>query len=161
MGYSATTQTHGMFKIDLKAAKKEIWDGLGELKGLRIFGDMVTVAVYCRPVETMGGFLVGNETQIEDVWQGKTGMIVDIGPDCFTEAPSTFGGRTPKVGDWVMHDINTQTLQFSYAGKGWKKTQIKNPRGGMEDTRTWKGWPVRLIQSRYILGVVDNPDTIL
>jgi len=161
MGYAATTADHGMFQWDLDEVRKEITDALGDYSGVEIWGNQVLLAVVCAPVETKGGFLVGNEKPIEDVWQGKCGLILAIGPDCFTEDAKTFNGRKPQVGDFVYHNINEQTLQMSVYGPGSKMAKIKNPRGEMEDKRTWKGWPCRLVQDRFIYGRVTSPELVL
>lgn len=160
-GYAAATASHGVMRWDLKALRKEILDGLGDISGFEIWGNQVLLAVACEPVETKGRIVLGNDTKIEAVWQGKVGMILRIGPDCFTENAKTFNHRKPKVGDFVYHNVNEQTLQLSLAGPGWKKTQIKAPNGTTEDTRAWNGWPVRLVADRYIYGRVQSPEIVI
>lgn len=161
MTYKTVTDAHALFTHDDKASRKEIHEALGDLDGIEVWGNQVLIAVYCRPSKTTGGIIVGNEVTIEDVWQGKVGLILKAGPDCFTEAKETFGGKKPKIGEWVYHDVKDITVQLSYGGPGYKMTTLKDRFGNEEPARKWQGWPVRLIQDRFIHGRLARPDVIL
>lgn len=161
MTYQSVTKLHTLFNNDLDASRQEMFDALGDISSLEIWGSQVLLGVYCRPVETKGRFLVGNDVSVEDVWQGSVGMILKLGPLAFAEDASEFGGRKPEVGDWVYHDVNTMILQKSIAGPGSKKTMITAPNGTAEETRKWEGWPVRILESRQIIGRIGLPEILV
>lgn len=161
MSLATVSALNSVFEFDAEKSKIEITEALGDISGFEVWGDQVLVGVYCRPVETKGRFLVGNETQIEDVWQGKVAMVLKIGPDAFTENASTFNGRKPEVGDWVYHNVNEHTMQLQLIGKGAKRGKIKSPNGEEENARAWDGWPVRLVSGRNIYGRVVAPQIVL
>lgn len=159
--YAAATQLHALFDDVSGEAKKEIEETIGDISDFEIWGDLVLVAVYCRPVQTRGGFHIGNEMPLEDVYQGKVGLILKIGPDAFTEVDKTFNGRKPAVGEWVYHNVNQTEMQLSLAGNGWKRRTLTAPNGSKEDARKWDGWPVRLVSSRHIYGRIQTPGIIV
>lgn len=160
-GYNAASKLHSMFEDASGDAKQEIRESVGGLDGFEVWGDLVLIGVYCHPPETKGKFLVGGTTQLEDVWQGKVGMILKIGPDAFPEAETTFGGMKPQLGDWVYHNVQDTMMQLSLAGDGWIKHQITAPNGQVEFARGWDGWPVRLVHSRDIHGRITTPGIIV
>lgn len=67
MSLVSTSNLNSVFTFDAEKSRREILDALGDISDFEVWGDQVLLGVYCRPVETRGGFLVGNETQIEDV----------------------------------------------------------------------------------------------
>ena len=83
---------------------------LAKLKGavasIAMLGDKVLVASYARPDRTAGGILLVDKTRDEEKYQGKTGLIVAMGPLAFVEDEDhKWAGRAPKIGDWVLFNI--------------------------------------------------------
>jgi co-chaperonin GroES (HSP10) len=80
-----------------------------------VMRNRVLVATYHRPEKTTGGIILVDDTLNEEKWQGKTGLVLKVGPVAFQfdevlEEMSTNGGdaqaahevhRLPTVGDWV------------------------------------------------------------
>jgi hypothetical protein len=159
-GYEAVTNFNDYFNHDTRAAAAEIYDALGDISDFEVWGNQVLIAVYCPPAETKSGFLIGSQTTLESVWQGKVGLIIKIGPDAFPETAATFGGNPPKPGDWVYHCVQEQTLQLSLKGAASKKLILKSPRGEEEEARKWGGWPVRLVSGSSIYGRVKHPEIV-
>ena len=162
------TDAFSLFDIDVPAAKKEMLEALGDIRGFEVWGDQVLLGVFVRPARTKGKIIYGGVAK-EDIWQGKVGLILAIGPDAFTEADKTFNGRKPEVGDWAWHNVNEITCQHFLAGPGFIKHTYKVDKDGRldpdgvreEDVRDWTGWPVRVVAGRNIYGRVDNPGILL
>ncbi len=59
-----------------------------------------------------------DKTLDEDKWQGKTGLIVAMGPSAFQDTPTfSFGGVVPSVGDWLVYrssDGATMTIDYAH-----------------------------------------------
>jgi hypothetical protein len=168
----------------------EIWGAVGDLAGFEVFGSQILIGVYCRPPVLKNGFRIGGQMALEDVWQGKVGLVLKIGPTAFrattrrtetqtsfplgpdTEAfneeveiveegdEKRFNGRIPEVGDWVFSRVQ-DCEQLNYKGAGAKKRQIRRPDGDMEDARNWDGWPCRLLFGKDIYGRVALPSIIV
>lgn len=72
------------------------------VEDLSIYGDSLLVAIYRRPEKTKGGILLSNEYLDEDLYQGKVGLVLKVGPYPADEMDlKWFNGRLPQVGDWV------------------------------------------------------------
>jgi co-chaperonin GroES (HSP10) len=77
------------------------------LDELEVTLDGVLVAVYNRPEKTKGGIIRPDSRRQEDVWQGKTGLVVKMGPDAFVDKPEAgilFKNKA-EVGSWVGFNI--------------------------------------------------------
>jgi hypothetical protein len=73
---------------------------------IRAFGDDVLIAVYDRSGKQTAGGLWIAETNEEDKFQGKVGLILSMGPLCEgPEFDAWFGDDPPKVGDWIGVNI--------------------------------------------------------
>lgn len=100
-------------------------------------GAQVLVAVYQRPEKTKGGIILTASAQDEDMWQGKVGLIMDMGPLAFTEdAAHAWTGRVPKVGDWVV--FRTGDTLGALAGKRM----------------------LRFLDENAIRAIIDHPDAL-
>lgn len=159
MTMKQVTDAFSLYTTDLEDSVKEMDEALGDISGLEVFGNEVLIGVFCRATKTKSGFMVGSIAK-EDVWQGKVGRILKIGPDAFPENDATFNGRKPEVGDWVYHNINEATIQHFYAGPGSQMRVDKGP-AGSDQVRGWSGWPIRLVVGSRIYGRVTRPETIL
>lgn len=79
-----------------KDPKQVIFNALGDLSGEQLLGENVLVASHVRSEKTKGGIIRPTDNLKEDVFQGKTGLIVKVG-DGFEE------GDAPQVGTWVLY----------------------------------------------------------
>src|SRR6266446_5768709 len=58
----------------------ELFDKLGDLKGFQVLNNYVLYAIYERPNMTRGGIHLTDNSAGEDEFQGKAGLIVEVGP---------------------------------------------------------------------------------
>jgi hypothetical protein len=66
------------------------------LDGFEILNNEVLIATYMRPETTKGGIILTPKVLGEDVFQGKVGLVVKVGPSCdFPTVPIA-------LHDWVM-----------------------------------------------------------
>lgn len=78
----------------------------GHIEQLKIVNPYeVLVGIYKRPEKTATGLYLGDSTRQEDVWQGKVGLILKMGPLAFTETPDHKWPTKPEVGDWVAFRV--------------------------------------------------------
>lgn len=77
-----------------------------------LMADAILMAIYIRPNKTKGGIYLSEKTTDEDVWQGKVGLILKMGPLAFKpdkEHDYTYADGTeapvPKVGDWAVFRV--------------------------------------------------------
>ena len=105
----ATMQTIGNL-ARAKDAKKAVFQAVaGYLDEVQMMFNGVLIAVYIRPEKTSGGVLRPDENITEDIWQGKEGLVLKLGPDAFVDDPGAgrvFGEQRVDVGDWVAARIN-------------------------------------------------------
>lgn len=81
--------------------KQALLNKVGDLSGVELYGSDVLVAIYMRPEKTKSGIILTDAMRGEDAYQGKVGLIVKMGPTCFTdEEGDKF--RDIKVGDWCV-----------------------------------------------------------
>ncbi len=82
---------------------KEILDRAGsDLDNIPICGARILVGMYKRPEKTSGGIILTDKIRNEDIYQGKVGLVLKMGPLPFDDTDKAyFGDRTPEIGDWV------------------------------------------------------------
>jgi len=123
-----------------KDPKKAILEFVGDLSGVHLMADMVLLGTNIRKERTDGGVYLPDQNVQEDVWQGKVGLILKLGPDAFEDTPDytfNFGdGGKPKVGDWVVFKV----------GDAWSLNV--------------KDYPCRYIRDVGIKMKVDDPGVI-
>jgi len=87
--------------------RQEIREKLkGAEKNIRVMGARVLVATYIRPDKTASGIILADRTREEEKHQGKTGMVIALGPLAFQEDDAhQWGDDKPTIGDWVMFNI--------------------------------------------------------
>jgi len=73
---------------------------IGDLADVEVFGDDVLVAIYRRPEKTRGGIVLTDVTRGEDLYQGKTGLVVKMGPLAFKD--EGLAHMKCDIGDWVV-----------------------------------------------------------
>jgi len=125
--------------------RSQIWERvnphLPTIRGVVQLGDVV-VGLWMRSEEerTPGGILVPVGSRDENIYQGKCGLILMMGPQAFeddpTHEPTIVWPVKPKVGDWVVFRVSD-------------------------------GWPFligeqhcRLVNERGIRLVVERPDIV-
>lgn len=118
--------------------KKAILDLLGDLKDIEIIGDSVLVATYIRPEMTKGGILRPDSNKVEDVWQGKAGLVVKWGPDSF---------RNPETGDTYEQHVAVGEWCVFFVGDA-KPLHVK-------------GYPCRLVRDTSIRMKIKDPEAVL
>lgn len=62
----------------------------------------VLVAIYERPNKTASGIILTDRYRGEDIWQGKVGFVLKVGPLAFSKDEThRWGDRVPQIGDWI------------------------------------------------------------
>lgn len=117
--------------------KQAILDAVGDLSGVHLLGDDVLIGIYIRPKKTAGGIIRPDMNVQEDMWQGKVGLVLKLGPNAFVDAEDghLYEDRA-KVGDWVMFFV------------------------GDARSVSIRGCPCRLIRDVNIRSTVDDPSII-
>ena len=98
--------------------KQELFDKYKDIiDTIHIYGPSILVAVYRRPKKTKGGILIPDSNLDEDIYQGKVGLILKVGPFPIDEEDKMFFDcETPKVGDWVAFKVS-EALTFGILEK--------------------------------------------
>ena len=87
--------------------KKAIFDTVGDLKGVKLLWNLVLVAVYIRPERTTGSIIRPFDNVVEDLWQGKVGLMLKHGPKAYQDDEyNRFNGEKVEVGEWCAMRIN-------------------------------------------------------
>ena len=81
--------------------KKVILDKLGEVPPGFVWKNLVLVAVYERPEKTRSGIVLTDATRDEDQFQGKVGLVVQLGPQAFVDSDTWVFDEKAELGDWV------------------------------------------------------------
>lgn len=117
--------------------KKAIIEIVGDLSGVDIMYNMILVGTYIRPNKTKGGIIRPDVNVQEDTYQGKVGLVLKLGPDCFVDDDYTkFNGQKADVGEWCVYKV----------GDAWSVTV--------------NGYPCRLMKDSNIKMKVSNPEVI-
>jgi len=82
----------------------------------------VLVAIYVRSEKTKGGIYLTDKLRDEDIYQGKVGLVIGLGPLAFKddEQRKFHPDSIPKIGDWVLYgsnegraaQVNKQAVRF-------------------------------------------------
>jgi co-chaperonin GroES (HSP10) len=90
------------------------------LDDIELFGNRVLVAVYEAPAEakTKGGIILTESSKEENIWQGKTGLVIKVGPWAFKDRDGVLWSDKEfvEVGDWVSFHIG-ETRMFRLGGE--------------------------------------------
>jgi len=91
------------FWLDTEQDTKDyVAKALGDLDDVEVFYGWVLVVKHIRRIVAKG-IIAAGETQNEDRWQGKVGLVVKKGPAAFRDDDrNKFFAADPKVGDWVI-----------------------------------------------------------
>ncbi len=96
-----------------KNLASDIWTAvnphLPDLGDMVQLGDLL-VALWHRPEKTAGGIILTDKSRGEDIYQGKAGLIIKMGPMAFqddeTTTPPIKWPIKPKIGDWVLFRVS-------------------------------------------------------
>jgi len=75
---------------------------------MKVCGPDILIAIYDRAGQKSAGGILYVETYKEDIYQGKTGLVLRLGQHCHDgnkEFMDWFLGEPPKVGDWVGFSV--------------------------------------------------------
>ena len=105
--------------------KEAIIKFIGDLSTFEVMGDRVLVGIFMRPEKTKGGIIRPDANKEEDVWQGKVGLVLKLGPNAFInpDAGSVYD-QCVEAGDWVVFKV----------GDGWQLEVNKMPCRMIKDT---------------------------
>jgi len=81
--------------------KEVIYEKLGVVPPGFVWRNLVLVAVYERPEKTKGGIIFTDKTLDEDQFQGKVGLVVQLGPQAFVDSTEFVFDEKAALGDWV------------------------------------------------------------
>jgi len=167
--YAGIARHHRKAFDDYGIAKAHILQAIGDFEDMQLFGSRVLLAVFCKPQVQVMKKSDGTEFMWisplqeakEDWWQGKSALILALGPDAFRGDESyieaTFGPHgAPKVFDWVFANANAGT-QINLMGDGASRPQGLDMRGETIDCYGWDGWPCRVVDHHDIYGRLLNP----
>lgn len=74
---------------------------VGDLSDVDVFGSDVLLGVYQRPDKTASGIILTDSHRDEDKWQGKTHLVLKMGPTAFVDDDGN-KFRDIDAGDWVV-----------------------------------------------------------
>lgn len=124
-------------KFSENNTKEAIIDAIGNLETITVMQNMVLVATYIRSEKTAGGLWLPDSALEEDVYQGKVGLVLKMGPAAFKDDEEPrFYGLTAKVHDWCVYRV----------GDSWDLT-VRNV-------------PCRLIRDSNIRLIINEPEEI-
>jgi co-chaperonin GroES (HSP10) len=108
--------------------KDVILEGLGDISGEKITNNQVLVAIYLRPKETAGGVILPDQYRDEDLYQGKCGLIVAVGPTAFMAKEGSLWAVAFEAVPFQMHD-----WVLFRASEGWPVSFNKTPCRMLDD----------------------------
>lgn len=86
--------------------KNAILGAIGDLSGVDVMYNMVLLGIYIRPEKTAGGIYRPASNVDEDIWQGKAGMVLKLGPNAFVDdGEYQFHGQKVNVGEWCVFKV--------------------------------------------------------
>jgi co-chaperonin GroES (HSP10) len=116
-------------------AKATIIEAIGDLSKIEVMQNDVLVATYIRPEKTFGGIYLPDSAIEEDLFQGKVGLVLKMGPAAFND-DERFGSLQAVPGNWVVYRV----------GDSWDLTL--------------RGTHCRLIRDSNIRLIVNDPEEI-
>lgn len=136
MGVAIPRRTSELSRaVDFKA---EILDALGSLDDISVMYNMALLGTYIRPERTRGGIIRPDENIHEDLYQGKVGLVLKLGPMAFQDDDVTkFYGQKAEPGEWVVYRV----------GDAWSLTV--------------RGIACRLVADSQIKMKLSDPEAVL
>jgi co-chaperonin GroES (HSP10) len=120
-----------------KDPKRAITNFVGDLSDIEVIGDRVLIAIYMRPEKTAGGIIRPDANKVEDVWQGKVGLVLQWGPDAFRDENGELYEQRVEVGEWGVF----------FVGDG-KPIEVNKA-------------PCRIVKSANFVAKIKNPEMVL
>lgn len=82
--------------------KREMLEKLGDISGIAVYHNWALGMVYMP--EKTGSLFRADQSKEEDKWQGKTCLVLKLGPIAFKDTPDGKYSWEPPitVGDWVV-----------------------------------------------------------
>lgn len=122
--------------------KEALIKSFGDLSDIRLSGYQVMVGIYIRPEKTKGGLQRTQQERNEDKFQNPLGVILKMGPLAFgPDDPAGINnweeGCIPSVGDWIFFNLHD--------GR----------------SRAIRGNIIRILESKQVRGVTNDPDIIV
>ena len=161
------SRLHNWHHDDYETVKEHIYTQIGNLAEHRLFGRQVLCAVYIRPQRNPNtGLEYTDRQQAEDITQGKTMLIIQVGPSAFTGEESylldTYGpDGPPKVGDWVYSRANVGE-PIHMCLEGAQRVTHKDRRDEIHDSYCFHdGWPCRVLLDDSLLGQTGKPHHVV
>ena len=112
--------------------KQALLDSVGDISNYKLLGARVLVATYIQPEQTKSGIYLPDRTLAEGRFQGKVGLVIQLGDLCPTNIAY-------QVGDWVMYR----------ASDGFELFFVR-PNGS-------EGTPCRILDEASVLAVIPDP----
>ena len=137
IGASASMQRMDHSKED---PAETILDKVGDISKLELTGVQVLVGTYIRPKQTKGGILLTDRIRDEDLYQGKTGLVLKVAPGAFVDGDSAdtkFHGFKAQPGDWIFYGVQ-DGLSLNI-----------------------NGHHCRIVEDVHVRGRIPNPDMVL
>lgn len=124
----------------LDFAKQTILDKIGDLSEYDIAAGEVLLAIYQRPEMTPGGIVLPHQNLKEDLYQGKSHLVLKIGSGC------EFFGLDIQLHDWVV----------VRPSDGWALDVNTKP-----DVLDRKDFvPCRMVLGKHIRGKIPSPGAV-
>lgn len=83
--------------------KADILNDVGDISQVEVMHNYVLAGIWVRPNKTKGGILLTDNTLKEDIYQGKTALVLKKGPTAFMDGPDgDFMGQNVEIGDWIV-----------------------------------------------------------
>lgn len=104
--------------FDSDDERQKIWNqvDMAEIEAIPLFGGRLIVAKWIR--DKIGKIFVPKAAQNEDLYQGKVGLVLKVGPMAFEDdANHNWYGMRANVGDWVMFG-HSDGADFDYSKNG-------------------------------------------
>lgn len=118
--------------------RQAILDFVGDLDGIEVMGDRVLVGIYMRPETSKGGIIRPDVNKVEDLWQGKVGLILKLGPNAFIN---------PETGEKYEQALKEGDWGVFFVGDG-KPMEVN-------------GAACRLVKDVSFVAKIDNPEMVL
>jgi hypothetical protein len=158
---------HRWHHDDYDLAKREIMRQLGSSQDLEVFGATVLGAMYVRPkINSATKFVMSNEKQLDDVYNGKAVLIIKCGPDAFKGTADwlkqQFGDALPPApGDWCFVRDGSIGDPIWFCGDGAERVRVEDRNGEMMDNYPWDGWPCRVFDHMQFWSRMNKPHQLV
>lgn len=115
--------------------KVKAFEMIGDLSAIDVYLNRVLTLVYIGYERTSGGIIKPTDTKKEDIYQGKTALVLKVGPTAFQNSGSwDFAGQAVNRGDWVTFKIgNSSQIEFNKVAcrivmDQYIETRVRDPR---------------------------------